>query len=141
MKLSEFKRYLSTSDTIVFELWNGEQVPSHYHITEIGAVSKKFIDCGGEIRHEESISFQLRTADDTDHRLEADTMIAIIQLFENNISSHDAQIQIEYQWKTIGKYGLERIDEKFILMPTMTDCLAKDTCWVSEKSCFGGGCC
>lgn len=97
MKLSEFKKYLSIPHSIVFELWNGEKVPSHYHITEIGAVSKKFIDCGGEIRHEESISFQLRTADDTDHRLEANTITAVIQLFEKSISSQDAQIQIEYQ--------------------------------------------
>lgn len=53
MKLSEFKKHVVVPERVVFELWNGEEIPSHYHITEIWVLSKKFIDCGGEIRHEE----------------------------------------------------------------------------------------
>lgn len=144
MKLSTFKKHVSTIDHAIFELSNGEKVPSHYHITEIWVVLKKFIDCGGQIRYEEKISFQLRTADDTDHRLEANKILAIIALFEKNITSTDGDIEIEYQWQTIWKYWVEWIDNKFILIPTKTDCLAKDACGIPEKqqnSCCGGGCC
>jgi hypothetical protein len=69
MKLSAFKKYTTLSENLIFELWNGERVPAHYHLTEIGLVEKKYIDCGGKIRQEKKISLQLRTADDTDHRL------------------------------------------------------------------------
>jgi len=144
MKLSAFKKYTTLSENLVFELWNGERVPAHYHLTEIGLVEKNYIDCGGKIRQEKKISLQLRTADDTDHRLTWEKTRMIIDLFEEKISSVDAEIEIEYQWTTIGKYSLEFENNKFILIPTRTDCLAKDTCGIPEKtpeSCCGGGCC
>ncbi len=147
MKLSAFKKYVTILEHVTFKLWNGEKVPAHYHITEIWLISKKFIDCGGEIRDEEKVSFQLRTADDTDHRLVWDRILSIIMLFEEKITSKnaDADIEIEYQWNTIWKYWLERVDNTFVLTPTMTDCLAKDACGISPKQenscCGGGGCC
>ena len=56
MKLSAFKKYTTLSENLVFELWNGERVPAHYHLTEIGLVEKNYIDCGGKIRQEKKIS-------------------------------------------------------------------------------------
>jgi len=140
MKLSEFKNHIKNSDQVTFELWNWESVPSHYHFTEIGIVLKKFIDCGGQVRYEEKISLQLRTADDTNHRLQWEKILSIIEAFEKNISSKDADVEVEYQWVTIWKYWLEVRDNKFILIPTMTDCLAKDACGIpqqKEESCCG----
>ena len=47
MKLSEVKSALTKLDTIAFQLPNGELVPTHFHVTEVGKISKHFIDCGG----------------------------------------------------------------------------------------------
>ena len=44
MKLSEIKHILKEKETIVFELPDGRLVPSHFHVTEIGGIEKKFID-------------------------------------------------------------------------------------------------
>ncbi len=145
MKLTEFKKYIIIPEQVIFELWNWKLVPSHYHITEIWIALKKFIDCWWEIRYEEKVSFQLRTADDVEHRLHSEKILRIISLFEKNISSKDLDVEIEYQWETIWKYWLEWIDNKFILMPTKTDCLAKDKCGIPERdeqnTCCWWGCC
>ena len=45
MKLSEFKNIISNSNEIRFQLENGEIIPKHFHITEVGLNKKKFIDC------------------------------------------------------------------------------------------------
>ena len=47
MKLSEIKSVLENLETISFELPNGELVPNHFHVTEVGQITKDFIDCGG----------------------------------------------------------------------------------------------
>ncbi len=36
---------------------NGAYVPPHFHLTEVGTMVKKFIDCGGTVREEAKISF------------------------------------------------------------------------------------
>mgnify|MGYP003642228923 CR=1 FL=1 len=59
MKISEIKNHLSALDQIAFELPDGSLVPSHFHVTEVGQVSKHFIDCGGTVRIEEVANFQL----------------------------------------------------------------------------------
>ena len=69
MKLSEIKNELQKLTSIAFQLPNGELVPSHFHVTEVGKVTKHFIDCGGTVRQEEVINFQLWEANDYDHRL------------------------------------------------------------------------
>ncbi len=59
MKLSEIKNYLKNRTQIAFQLPNGELVPNHFHVTEVGKITKHFIDCGGVIRNEEVANFQL----------------------------------------------------------------------------------
>ena len=54
MKLQEFKENLINLDQLTFVLPNGSYVPPHFHLTEIGENSKKFVDCGGTIREENS---------------------------------------------------------------------------------------
>ena len=57
MKLSEFKSHLNQMETVQFVLPNGSLIPPHFHITEVGQIEKRFIDCGGVLRKEsESIS-------------------------------------------------------------------------------------
>jgi hypothetical protein len=64
MKLSEIKTALITLETIAFQLPNGQLVPNHFHVTEIGKITKNFIDCGGTVRKEEVVNFQLWDAND-----------------------------------------------------------------------------
>ena len=64
MKLSEFKNTISKISKISFQLENGDLIPPHFHITEIGFINKRFIDWGGTIRNEKLINFQLWHAED-----------------------------------------------------------------------------
>ena len=57
MKLSEIKSKLKELKTIAFQLPNGTLVPNHFHVTEVGKISKHFIDCGGTVRKEEVVNF------------------------------------------------------------------------------------
>lgn len=134
MKLSEVKSKLQTIEELHFQLPNGDLVPSHFHVTEVGVVSKNFIDCGGTMRTEEVVNFQLWSSDDVDHRLQPQKLADIIALSEKLLDMKDAEIEVEYQSDTIGKYGLDFNGDNFQLTTKMTDCLAPDKCGIpSEK--------
>ncbi|MGZ6519624.1 MAG: DUF6428 family protein, partial [Bacteroidia bacterium] len=128
MKLSEFKNKLKVSDTINFIQPNGELVPSHFHITEVGLTTKHFIDCGGTVREEKYVNFQLWEANDIEHRLSPDKLLGIIELSEKTLNLGDFEVEVEYQTNTIGRYGLDVEGTKFILINKKTDCLAKENC-------------
>jgi hypothetical protein len=133
MLLSEIKSILSKSKTIAFQLPNGELVPSHFHVTEIGLIGKNFIDCGGTVRKEQKVNFQLWNADDYDHRLHPEKLVNIIELSERVLGIPDLEIEVEYQGETIGKYGLDYDGTYFQLTSKMTDCLAKDNCGIPAE--------
>lgn len=133
MKLSVLKKHLQNLQTITFELPNGSLVPSHFHVTEVGKISKKFIDCGGTVRNEEVINFQLWTSIDYDHTLAPQKLIDIIQLSEKTLKLQDLEIEVEYQHDTIGKYGLDFNGKHFVLTSTTTDCLAPDKCGIPQE--------
>ncbi|MBU2920654.1 hypothetical protein KO504_04830 [Winogradskyella psychrotolerans] len=133
MKLSEIKSKLQTLDTIAFQLPNGTLVPNHFHVTEVGKISKHFIDCGGTVRTENVANFQLWEADDYDHRLHPEKLLSIIELSEKVLNIEDLEIEVEYQGDTIGKYGLDFDGTHFLLTSKLTDCLAKDKCGIPEK--------
>ena len=157
MKLSEIKEKLQTLETIAFQLPNGDLVPSHFHVTEVGKVSKHFIDCGGTVRKEEVANFQLWEANDYNHRLHPEKLVHIIELSEKILAIEDLEIEVEYQMKeTIGKFNLDFDGTNFLLTSKLTNCLAHDKCgippeklkvkigeWKSkESSCApNSGCC
>ena len=155
MKLSQIKNTLKDLEEIQFKLENGETVPDHFHVTEVGKISKHYIDCGGTIRKEEVVSFQLWTDKDTDHRLKAAKLLNIIALSEKLIGIEDLEVEVEYQADTIGKYGIDFDGSQFILTTKQTDCLAKDNCGIptqkpkvkladlqNQNNCSpGSGCC
>lgn len=130
MKLSELKAILPTLEFIAFELPTRTYVPSHFHVTEVGQISKRFIDCGGVLRNEEVINFQLWEANDYDHRLHPDKLLKIIELAETQLGLTDQEIEVEYQGDTIGKYRLAFNGSHFLLTSTVTDCLAPDKCGI-----------
>ena len=133
MKLSTVKNSLSNLDKVTFQLPNGEFVPEHFHVTEVGVINKRFIDCGGTLRNETVVSFQLWEADDYDHRLAPKKLNNIISLSEEKLGIEDWEVEVEYQGETIGKYGLDFNGSHFLLQTKMTDCLAKDNCGIPEQ--------
>jgi Family of unknown function (DUF6428) len=157
MKISEFKTYLNNLDSVNFKLPNGILVPLHFHITEVGRISKHFIDCGGDVHEEKYANLQIWVADDYDHRVEPRTVISILELSKKVLNDEDLDIEVEYQTDTIGKYDLGFENNAFQLVAKETDCLAKIKCnipfskpkirfselgVVSQNSCTpGGGCC
>ncbi|MGX1754572.1 DUF6428 family protein [Sphingobacterium sp. NPDC055346] len=157
MKLSEIKAILPTLENVEFQLENGTFVPEHFHVTEVGQITKNFIDCGGVIRKEKVVNFQLWNADDYEHRLKPGKLLHIITLSEDKLGIEDAEIEVEYQSDTIGKYGLDFNGKTFVLKSLTTACLAQDACGipaekqkknladlpVNQSSCCtpGSGCC
>lgn len=158
MKLSEIKNVLQNLDAVIFQLPNNSFVPEHFHVTEVGVITKNFIDCGGTVREEKVVNFQLWEAGDYDHRLAPSKLLNIITLSEKVLAIDDSlEIEVEYQSDTIGKFGLAYNGIFFQLTNKQTACLAEDACGIpAEKqkvklaeigkdngSCCtpGGGCC
>lgn len=147
MKLSDIKNILPTLEDIHFILPDGTTVPEHFHVTEVGVVTKHFVDCGGVERMDRVVNFQLWNARDIDHRLKPQKLLDIIALCEKSIGSEDLEVEVEYQGTTIEKYGLLFRDDAFLLTPKQTNCLAPDKCNISpdqmpeKKSCCCGGAC
>lgn len=59
MKLSEFKKHLSVVKELNFLQHNGEFVPLHLHITEVGLITKNFLDCGGDVHTDKLANLQI----------------------------------------------------------------------------------
>lgn len=131
MKLSEVKKVLATVEEVTFQLPSNQGfVPAHFHITEVGLITKNFIDCGGTVREEKVINFQLWEAGDYDHRLKPIKLLRIIEKSEEIFSFEDLEIEVEYQRDTIGKFGLEFNGTTFQLTNKETACLAEDACGI-----------
>lgn len=133
MKLSEIKQILPTLDNVEFQLENGTFVPEHFHVTEVGIVTKHFIDCGGVIRTEKVANFQLWNANDFEHRLKPSKLLHIIKLSEDKLNIEDFEIEVEYQNDTIGKYDLGFNGKLFLLKNKTTACLAQDSCGIPAE--------
>lgn len=156
MKLSEIKEILNTLENVEFQLENGTFVPEHFHVTEVGTVTKQFIDCGGTIRNEKAVNFQLWNADDFEHRLKPAKLLNIIKLSEEKLGIKDDEIEVEFQNTTIGRYDLGFNGKTFVLLNKTTACLAQEACGIptvmanaensnlssSNSNCApGSGCC
>ena len=133
MKLNALKEILNEINSIRFILPNGNLVPIHFHVTEVGLIEKRFVDCGGTLRNEQFVNFQLWQADDFDHRLAPQKLRSIIELAEKELKLPDAEIEVEYQGETIGKYGLAFNGISFLLTNKQTACLAEDACGIPEQ--------
>lgn len=156
MKLSEVKKALENLSDVNFKLPNGNIVPEHFHVTEVGLITKNFIDCGGTVRNEKVVNFQLWEANDFDHRLKPAKLNNIIALSEKVLGLEDLEVEVEYQADTIGKYDLDFNGKDFVLLSKQTNCLAQDKCGIpasklkvslsslgkEDASCKpGSGCC
>ena len=156
MLLSEIKTFLASTETMPINLPDGTRVPAHFHVTEVGKVTKSFIDCGGTLREESVANFQLWSSFDYNHRLHPGKLVSIIELAEDKLGLGDMEIEVEYQGEdSIVKYGIEARNGELYLAGKETACLALEDCGLPGKvaakitsianssGCCtpGGGCC
>ena len=91
---SALERYPTTCPRFV--LPNGDFVPPHAHVTEVGHVVRNFIDCGGLTGKDEKVVLQTHVGNDTDHRLRSDRFAKILRLGDRVIPSADLDVDVEY---------------------------------------------
>ena len=143
MKLKELKTTLALYPDALprFTLPDGDEIPAHFHITEVGHVAKRFIDCGGTL-HDTTDTCLLQTyvADDVDHRLTAGTFAKILQLGAQVLPHDHLEVEVEYDCCVTAQYPIasatlsgDHIDIR--LGEKHTDCLAKQKCGIDGAGC------
>lgn len=143
MKLNELKSTLRAHPTAFPRLIlpDGDYIPAHFHITEVGHVAKRFIDCGGTL-HEtiDTCLLQTYVADDIDHRLDAATFAKILDLGDRVLPPDDLEVEVEYDCCVVAQYpiaGVAVAGEHLELQlgEKHTDCLAKEKCGIDGHGC------
>jgi len=135
VKLKELKSLLRAHPAAHprFLLPSGEQIPVHFHITEVGHVAKRFVDCGGTFREREACVLQTYVAEDFDHRLQANRFADILDLGKPILPGENLEVEVEWDCCVISQYPIESaqaFDDRleFQLGARHTDCLAKAKC-------------
>lgn len=157
MNLREFKALLASHDDKAFQLLlpGGDHVPASFHITEVGRVTKTFLDCGGTLHQSDTCQLQAWVGEDVDHRLASGKLLSIFRKASFLLPDETIPLEIEYEDKIISQYPIARAEvtgSTVILHLTTkhTDCLAKELCAVpaagaataSASACgCGPGCC
>jgi len=140
MKTSELLSILEDNpeSTIHIMLPDGDFVEPHFHVTEVGRVTKKFIDCGGTRRSSDTCLLQIWVSSDIYHRLNAAKLSKILRLADD-LGLEDLSVEFEYEKWEFSQYplgGVEITPSGLLLGLGLkhTTCLAPDKCGVS-------GCC
>ncbi len=154
MNLNEFKSQLRAHPEahVVVSLPTGGIVPRHFHVTEVGHVAKKFVDCGGKFRASDSCVLQTWTSSghDDGHRLTAGKLAFILGLADRILPAGDVPVEVEYEDGVISQFPVEEItfggaELNVQLGRKHTDCLARERCGVEGGDrCADGtetGCC
>ncbi|MBA3608801.1 MAG: hypothetical protein H0W43_09905 [Chthoniobacterales bacterium] len=148
MKLHELKSVLRQhpNSRPRFILPDGDAIPAHFHITEVGHVAKRFIDCGGTLHDtKDTCLLQTYVADDVDHRLDAETFAKILDLGKAVLPGEDLDVEVEYDCCVTAQY---QVADAHVAGPNLdlqlgekhTDCLAKEKCGI-DSGCATSGCC
>jgi hypothetical protein len=101
---SLLERYSTTFPRFV--LPDGDYIPAHAHVTEVGHVVRNFIDCGGLSGTEEKVVLQTHVGDDTDHRLRSDRLAKILRLGNRVIPSAELDVDVEYDSCVVAQYPI-----------------------------------
>lgn len=150
MNLRALKQHLelNAEKPVGFIFDDGDYVPGHFHVTEVGHVAKSFIDCGGTVRNVATVQLQVWLGNDEHHRLTAGKLAKIIELAEPLIPSDDLEVEVEYEGCVLSQYTVDNasaIDGQIIfrLGDKHTDCLAKEACGIDPagKASAAAGCC
>jgi hypothetical protein len=116
-------------------------VPPHFHLTEVGKLNKKFVDCGGEQHECTCCSLQLWVKDDYDHRLDSKKFSEIVERSLQLFHCTEVPLVVEWDVGTTALFKVEDVQIQqnniFVLLePKNTDCLAKEKCGVgTEGAC------
>ena len=156
LTLSGLRAHLTRAPHLRLVLPDGTAVPAHAHLTEVGESTRRFIDCGGTVRHQRSVTLQFWVASDLEHRLTPARAAEILERAQTDLGLADLPVEVEYQGHdTIQRYGLSADGSDLHLTGLHTACLAPDRCGLPTNSgsvqtsptlelaaCTpGGGCC
>jgi Family of unknown function (DUF6428) len=143
---SALERYPTTFPRFV--LPDGDYIPAHAHVTEVGHVVKNFIDCGGVFGKEGKVVLQTRVGSDSDHRLRSDRLAKILRLGDRVIPSADLDVDVEYDCCVVAQYPIAEAQPRgqhldLILQRGRTQCRARerrevesaDGCCATSASC------
>jgi hypothetical protein len=114
-----------------FVLPDGDYVPAHAHVTEVGYVVRNFIDCGGLTGKEEKVVLQTHVGSDVDHRLRSDRFATILQLGSRVIPGADLDVDVEYDCCVVAQYPIVKATPdgehlNLILQRGRTQCRARE---------------
>lgn len=160
MNLKEFRDAVAAHPdcSLRIEVAGGQALAPHFHVTEVGRVTKHFIDCGGTPRTETRCVLQTLVASDTDHRLNTTKLAGILSLVDRLELPGDTPVEVEHQERSISTDNVESVaisDDTLVirLAPKQTACLAEDLCGIGpqpqgtalpiadDECCSGPGCC
>jgi len=152
MKLSDLRSVLEKHpDTLPrFVLPDGDFIPPHAHVTEVGHVVKNFIHCGGVMGKSETVLLQTHVGQDTDHRLKTDRFAKILQLGGKVLPHDQLEVEVEYDCCVVAQYPVSEVKPAgehldVILGKRRTQCLAQERRKAEETAdaCCGTGaaCC
>jgi hypothetical protein len=146
MNLKDLKTCLHSRPelNLALALPDGRLVPAHFHVTEVGHVAKKFVDCGGTFHASEACVLQthIGSTRDDGHRLTAGKLAKILDLAQPILPLTDLPVELEYEDGVISQFpvqgaGLDGDTLTLQLGRKHTDCLAKAHCGIDDS---GGGC-
>lgn len=127
---------------LAIELPSGSSLPAHFHITEVGKVTKDFIDCGGVHRLDQTCVLQTLVASDVDHRLTAAKLLKILEHSGPLGLADELAVDVEIQGQTVELYRLQAAETRAAtlvlkLQSKQTACLAPDLCGIELVSLGG----
>jgi len=155
MNFEQLRRALQHSPGSAFcmELPTGDRLPNHFHVTEVGKVTKDFVDCGGVRRLEQTCVLQTLVANDFDHRLSTDKLSMILDKSAALGLKESLEVDVEIQGTTSEIYRVGTVESRdghlvLKLQNKETACLAPDQCGLEvvmlggKSGCSGqSGCC
>jgi hypothetical protein len=143
MKLLELKNLLGRQpeSKMRFVLPDDRVIQADFHVTEVGHVVKRFIDCGGTTHSTQACVLQVwLAANDKEHRLKAGKLASILELAKPLIPADDLEVEVEYEDATVSQYPISSFTAEpgeltFRLEHKHTDCLAREACGLESGCC------
>lgn len=141
MNLTELKTQLRAHPelNVALALPDGSLVPAHFHVTEVGHIAKKFVDCGGTFRSSETCVLQTHFGSPRDdgHRLTAGKLAKILDLAGSILLSGELPVEVEYEDGVVSQFplrGAGLVGDTLTLQLGLkhTDCLAKAKCGLDD---------
>jgi hypothetical protein len=150
MKLDALKTILRQHpDTLPrFILPDGNRIPAHAHLTEVGHDVKNFIDCGGVVGNSETVVLQTHVMADTEHRLTSERFAKILDLGHRVLQHDRLDVEVEYDCCVVAQYPIAEAKPAgkhldLILENKRTQCLARERAQTEAESscCARASCC